>query len=66
VTSNYHSARAGSIYRSAIKKRGGGPEMRVVAAPDQWFAADRWWKSRQGLKIVFLEWSKTLATAVGI
>jgi uncharacterized SAM-binding protein YcdF (DUF218 family) len=66
VTSDYHTGRAGRIYRSTIKNRGGGPDMRVVAAPDNWFGPDRWWKSREGLKIVFMEWSKTLATAVGI
>jgi hypothetical protein len=40
--------------------------MRVVASPDKWFGAASWWKSRQGLKIMFMEWSKTFATAVGI
>jgi len=40
--------------------------MRVVAAPDRWFRADGWWKSREGLKIAFMEWSKTFATAAGI
>ena len=66
VTSDYHTARAGRIYRSAIQRRGGAQEMRVVAAPDRWFRADGWWKSREGLKIAFMEWSKTLAAAVGI
>jgi uncharacterized SAM-binding protein YcdF (DUF218 family) len=66
VTSDYHTARSARIYRSVIKKRGGGPAMRVVAAPDRYFAPDRWWKSREGLKTAFMEWSKTLATAVGI
>jgi len=66
VTSDYHTARAGRIYRSTMKKRGGGPDMRLVAAPDKWFRPDGWWKSREGLKIAFMEWSKTLATAVGV
>lgn len=66
VTSDYHSARAGRIYRSNLKKMAGAPGVRVVAAPDKWFGTDRWWKSREGLKIVFMEWSKTVATAVGI
>jgi uncharacterized SAM-binding protein YcdF (DUF218 family) len=66
VTSDYHTARAGRIYRSTMKKLGGGPDMRLVAAPDKWFSRDGWWKSREGLKIVFMEWSKTLATAAGI
>jgi uncharacterized SAM-binding protein YcdF (DUF218 family) len=66
VTSDYHTGRAGRIFRSTIRKMGGGPEVRVVAAPDRWFRPDGWWKSREGLKIVFLEWSKTFATAIGI
>jgi uncharacterized SAM-binding protein YcdF (DUF218 family) len=66
ITSEYHTARAGRIYSSAMRKLGGGPDMRVVAAPDKWFRPDAWWKSREGLKIFFMEWSKTVATAVGI
>ncbi|MCI0363852.1 MAG: YdcF family protein [Phycisphaerales bacterium] len=64
VTSDYHTARAARIFRQAAKD--GGPEMRVVAAPDRHFRADSWWKTRQGQKMVFMEWSKTLATAVGL
>ena len=48
VTSDYHTARAARIYRATMRKRGGGPDMRVVAAPDRWFHADGWWKSRKG------------------
>ena len=66
VTSDYHTARAARIYRATMRKRGGGPEMRVVGAPDRWYRADGWWKTREGLKIAFMEWSKTFATAAGI
>jgi uncharacterized SAM-binding protein YcdF (DUF218 family) len=66
VTSDYHTARSARIYRSTLKKRGGGPDMRVVAAPDRFFTAHDWWKSREGRKTVFFEWSKTVATAVGM
>ena len=66
VTSEYHTARAGRIYRATERALGGGPEMRVVAAPDKHFHRDSWWKSREGLKTVFMEWSKTFATAAGI
>ena len=65
VTSSYHTARAARIYRAAMRKAGGGPELRVVAAPDQFFRVDGWWKTREGLKTVFFEWSKTIATALG-
>lgn len=62
VTSDYHTRRAGSIFRSL------GPDfkIRVVAAPDAFFHADDWWRSRQGRKTVLLEWSKTIATLIGL
>ena len=66
VTSDYHTARAARIYGATERSLGGGPAMRVVAAPDRYFHSDSWWKSREGLKTVFIEWSKTLATAAGI
>jgi hypothetical protein len=39
--------------------------MHVVAADDKYFSAHNWWKSREGQKAVFFEWTKTLATAMG-
>jgi uncharacterized SAM-binding protein YcdF (DUF218 family) len=66
VTSDYHTARAGRIYRDAIRNSNAGLQMRVVAAPDRWFRADSWWNSREARKIVVQEWLKSVATAVGI
>lgn len=66
VTSDYHTARSGRIYRATEQQMGGGPEFRLVAAPDRYFRRDGWWHSREGLKIAFMEWSKTMATAVGM
>ena len=66
VTSDYHSARAGRIFREASRGMGGGLDMRIVAVPDEFFRADTWWRSRQGQKSVFIEWSKTVATAIGM
>jgi len=66
VTSDYHTARSGRIYRAAEEREGGGPSFRLVAAPDKYFHRDAWWRSRESLKIVFFEWSKTIATAVGM
>ena len=48
------------------KRRGGGPEIRVVASPDKDYDPDQWWKSRQGQKTAFLEWVKTLTSYFGI
>jgi uncharacterized SAM-binding protein YcdF (DUF218 family) len=62
VTSDYHTRRAGKIYRTAA------PDMRfiVVAAPDVSFTPDGWWHSRQGEKTAFNEWVKTLTEPFGI
>jgi uncharacterized SAM-binding protein YcdF (DUF218 family) len=66
VTSNYHTARARRIYLNAEHRRGGGPDMRVVASGDQFFTAGDWWRNREGQKTVFMEWTKTLSSAFGI
>ena len=66
VTSSYHTARARRIYLNAERQRGGGPDLRVVASADQFFNAANWWHHREGQKIAFLEWSKTLASVFGI
>jgi uncharacterized SAM-binding protein YcdF (DUF218 family) len=62
VTSDYHTRRAGKIYRAAA------PDLQfiVVAAPDTNFTPDGWWHNRQGEKTAFLEWIKTLTEPFGI
>ena len=62
VTSDYHTRRAGKIYRAAA------PDLQfvVVAAPDTNFTADGWWHNRQGEKTAFYEWVKTLTEALGM
>jgi uncharacterized SAM-binding protein YcdF (DUF218 family) len=62
VTSDYHTRRSGKIYRSAA------PDLQfvVVAAPDRYFTAGGWWHNRQGEKIAFNEWVKTLTEPFGI
>ncbi len=62
VTSDYHSRRAGAVYRKLA------PEMqfRVVSAPDRFFRADDWWRTREGQKRFVLEWMKTIATWLGV
>jgi len=63
VTSNYHSGRARRIFLAAERAAGGGPSFRTVAAPDEVFHPSSWWRTREGRKVAFFEWSKTLATA---
>lgn len=65
VTSDYHTARARRLYLTVEHASGGGPQFRTVAAPDEYFHANSWWRSREGQKIAFFEWSKTFATALG-
>lgn len=66
VTSDFHSGRAGRIFREVERRRGGGPNLRVVASGDRFFSAGNWWHNREGRKIVFTEWTKTLASVFGI
>ena len=62
VTSDYHTRRAGKIFRAAA------PEITfyVVAAPDFYFTADGWWRNREGRKTFATEWMKTVAEWFGI
>ena len=62
VTSEYHTRRAGNIFRKVT----GDLDMRVIAAPDEYFSPDSWWRNREGQKIVYMEWSKTVASWFGI
>jgi hypothetical protein len=66
VTSDYHTARSARIYAARERADGYRPEMRVVAVPDHFFRRDSWWRTRDAQKIVFLEWAKTVATALGM
>jgi uncharacterized SAM-binding protein YcdF (DUF218 family) len=62
VTSDYHTRRAARYFR----RFAGGMDMRVVAAPDEFYRWDSWWRSRDAQKIFFLEWSKTVASYFGM
>jgi uncharacterized SAM-binding protein YcdF (DUF218 family) len=66
VTSNYHTARSRRLFLAAERHMGGGPGMRVVAAPDRFFTPSSWWRNRESRKTTLLEWLKTIAGAVGI
>jgi uncharacterized SAM-binding protein YcdF (DUF218 family) len=62
VTSNYHTRRAGNIYRAKAP----GLEIHLVAAPDVNFTPDGWWNNREGRKTFVLEWMKTVAAWLGM
>lgn len=57
VTSNFHTRRAGDIFR----QRGGGETTYLIAsAPNPFFKPDDWWQSRAGKKVFLLEALKTM------
>jgi len=60
VTSDYHTRRAGWIWRHTAPWL----EIHMVGAPDRYYRADHWWTDRESGKIVFSEWSKTIAYAL--
>jgi len=62
VTSYTHTRRAGKAYR----KRLGDIDLYVVAAPEAEFTPSRWWDEREGRKTIFFEWTKTIATWLGL
>ncbi len=62
VTSDYHTHRAGNIYRAQAP----GLEIHMVAAPDLYFSSEGWWKNREGRKTFLLEWLKTMASWFGM
>lgn len=62
VTSNYHTRRAGNIYRAQAP----GLEIHMVASPDVFFTPDGWWHNREGRKTFLLEWTKTVTSWFGL
>ncbi len=62
VTSNFHTRRAGTIFRRLA------PDLTIlmVAAPDKYFTADGWWHNREGQKTFVMEWEKTVANWIGL
>ena len=63
VTSNYHTARAGKIFRRTMPS---GIELLTIAAPHKYFQPHAWWRTREGCKTWFYETCKTVAGWVGI
>jgi uncharacterized SAM-binding protein YcdF (DUF218 family) len=62
VTSDYHTRRAGRYFRQLAD----GLDMRVIAAPDEYFRWNSWWQNREAQKILYMEWSKTVASLFGM
>ncbi len=62
VTSDYHTRRAGRIYR----RKAPDLDIRLVAAADAVFHAESWWKTREARKSFFLEMVKVVTSPLGI
>jgi uncharacterized SAM-binding protein YcdF (DUF218 family) len=63
VTSDFHTRRAGRIFRRLL---GPGFDMHVIAAPYTQWDPKHWWEQREGQKVFFYEWTKTIASIVGL
>ena len=63
VTSDYHTRRAGRFFRARL---GPAIEVRMIAVPDRYFSPSAWWHNREGRKVFFYEWSKTVAGLLGM
>jgi uncharacterized SAM-binding protein YcdF (DUF218 family) len=62
VTNDFHTRRAGKFFRAAL---GSDVEVRMIAVPDRFFTPNAWWHNREGQKVFFFEWSKTIAEVFG-
>ena len=62
VTSEFHSARAGRIFRREARDM----DLHVVAAATPVWGNGAWWKDREGRKIWLNEFMKTMADFLGI
>ena len=58
VTSKYHSGRAKKIFRKALS--GLDREINICSSPSKYdpFNASQWWRDREGIKWVILEYLK--------
>jgi uncharacterized SAM-binding protein YcdF (DUF218 family) len=62
VTSDYHTRRAGIIWRRTLRQRHSTVHLWVHAVPDPEFHASRWWRERRSAKTWVFEFTKLLWT----
>lgn len=62
VTSNYHTRRAGMIWRRVMRKRNPNLQIWVHAVDDPEFQANGWWRKRLWAKTWLLEFTKLIWT----
>jgi DUF218 domain len=66
VTSDYHTRRAGIIWRQMVREKHSSLQLWVHGVPDPEFRASAWWRDRRSTKYWFLECTKLLWTLVGL
>ena len=66
VTSDYHTRRAGIIWRRVLRQRHSSVHLWIHAVPDPEFHASRWWRERRSAKTWLLESTKLLTALVGL
>jgi DUF218 domain len=64
VTSDYHTRRAGIIWRQMLREKHSSLQLWVHGVPDPEFRASAWWRDRRSTKYWFLECTKLLWTLV--
>src|SRR5262249_62247037 len=66
VTTTFPTRRARRVFLSVLEHKGNGMTMHIVATPDRDYDPRSWWKTRQGWKVAFFEWTKTITSLAGI
>ncbi|MFN7925441.1 MAG: YdcF family protein [Bryobacteraceae bacterium] len=62
VTHNYHTRRAGRLWREAAPEM----EIHMIAAPAEHFDPANWWRNREGRKTFFYESVKAITSPFGV
>jgi uncharacterized SAM-binding protein YcdF (DUF218 family) len=65
VTSDYHSRRAGIIWKRMLRQQHSGTHLWIHAVPDPEFRESGWWRERRSAKTWLLETTKLLWTLAG-
>ncbi|HLV87842.1 MAG TPA: ElyC/SanA/YdcF family protein [Candidatus Sulfotelmatobacter sp.] len=65
VTSDYHTRRAGIVWRRMLREQHSSLQLCVHAVPDPEFRISEWWRDRRSAKNWLLECTKLLWTLVG-
>lgn len=64
VTSNYHSRRAGMLWRNVLKKQDPAVRLWIHGVPDPEFNPEQWWRERQSAKTWYMESTKLIWTCL--